>query len=129
MTVKTETRAMLDSLHAQMGEWLAELDHRADLDEGEAWLMQDIDEWRRHIAEGIEPDVKQGELDMKDDLCPLSGIGKPPSEWGRCVVQCCWYDATSGLCAVQALWHLRELPSIAQDANDTANALIAERAQ
>lgn len=70
-----------------------------------------------------------GKLDTKDELCPLSGVGKPPSDWSRCAVQCSWYDATKGLCAVQALWHLRELPSIAQDANDTANALIAEWVQ
>ena len=65
-----------------------------------------------------------GKLDMKDELCPISGIGKPPSEWSGCAVQCGWYDATCGLCAVQALWHLRELPSIARDASMSSSAAM-----
>lgn len=104
MSEKTDsTHVMLDSLHAQMGEWVEELDHRTDLDEGEAWLMLDMGEWRAHIAEFIERDAEQGELTYKPDICPLSGIGKPPIEWSRCVVQCSLYDATKGRCAVKVL--------------------------
>ena len=123
---KDEARAMLESLHAQMGEWIAELRHRTDLDDGEAWLMLDMNEWRGYVAESVaERIADEGGLNYGCELCPLSGIGKPPSEWGRCVVQCSWYDATKGLCAVQALWHLRELPIIGQD----VGAMAAECAQ
>lgn len=62
-------------------------------------------------------------LTAKDDICPLSGIGKPPTEWGACVVQCSWYDATRGLCAMHALWHLRELQRIYLGVRETANTL------
>ena len=126
MTDKNDgTRSMLESLHAQMGEWVAELDHRADLDEGEAWLMLDVNEWREHIGESIaEQGDGENKLDYKDGICPMSGIGKPPSEWSKCTVQCFWYDATKGLCAVQALWHLRELPGIHADTSDAAAALL-----
>ena len=55
MTEKNDSnRAMLDSLHAQMGEWIGELDHRAVLDGGLKWLMQDIDEWRVYVSQTID---------------------------------------------------------------------------
>lgn len=53
--------------------------------------------------------AKRGELNYKDDICPLSGIGKPPSEWSHCVVECSLYDATTALCSIHALWLTREI--------------------
>jgi hypothetical protein len=68
--------------------------------------------------------MTKSKLTEKKDICPLSGIGKPPSEWSACVVQCGWYDASTGVCAVNALMHLRELPGLHSSAGDVATALL-----
>lgn len=67
--------------------------------------------------------TQRGELVYKADLCPLSGIGKPPTEWSACVVQCSIYDATTGYCSLQALWHLRQLPDMCNQIEGVGNVL------
>lgn len=57
-------------------------------------------------------------------ICPVSGFGKPPEEWSYCVGHCSIYDATTGLCGVNALGNLRFLPSIAEHTGDAADALL-----
>lgn len=63
------------------------------------------------------------ELISKEDVCPLSGVGKPPTEWSACVVQCSLYDASSGYCSLHALYHLRELPNIRDRIHGVGNVL------
>lgn len=62
-------------------------------------------------------------LTAKDSLCPLSGMGRPPETWSACVVECGLYDATTGYCSIAALWHLRELMGIEQEAKRGAESL------
>ena len=38
-------------------------------------------------------------ISHKDALCPMSGIGKPPTEWSRCFFPCGFYDVTMGKCS------------------------------
>ena len=69
---------------------------------------------------------EHGELTYKDYcVCPLSGIGKPPTKWSACVAECSLYDVTTGFCSMQALWHLRELPHIHDRVQGVANVLEA----
>lgn len=73
-----------------------------------------------------ENETDQGEcseLAYKDYLCPFSGIGQPPTEWSACVAQCSLYDATSGYCSLQALWHLRQLPELCNRIEGVGNVL------
>ena len=61
-----------------------------------------------------------GEISYKDDFCPMSGVGQPPSKWGKCFAQCSWYDEAMGYCSVQALWRLRELPGMRSELEGAA---------
>ena len=69
--------------------------------------------------------AQHDKLEYKKDLCPISGMGKPPTEWSNCIVQCSVYDATTGYCSLQAPWCLQELPHIHDRVQGVANVLEA----
>ena len=45
------------------------------------------------------------------ELCPLSGVGRPPSEWSHCNTQCGWSDPETCECAaIRIVTMLQDLP-------------------
>lgn len=42
-------------------------------------------------------------------LCPLSGIGKPPSDWSACAYECALYDFEGCACSLHMGKHFQFL--------------------
>lgn len=88
--------------------------------------MQTREETRYDMNDHKTDTAKTGEV-KEYALCPFSGIGKPPTEWSHCVGGCSVYDATTGFCALNALWSLRQLPFASQYLDHIAAKVEKER--
>ena len=65
------------------------------------------------------------ELTHKEWLCPLSGIGRHPQEWGLCVVQCQLYDATVGECSLLGTFYRRRSIELREHIDENLETVAA----